>query len=271
MSTVSQNMTLYSDLHLEMYSSMPQLPLRDRRDLVVVIAGDLHPAKDREKFARALEYVAGAAAAVIFVPGNHEYYCIPPGSSVGMLDASMMSSCREVAASRIHFLNTQHADVGNVRFIGATLWTDTPEYLSSRAADLMRDYTRIWSAPNVLVTPQDIVSLHRTHVDYLWRAAREAERFSQNEVVVVTHHVPDIALQKRNLHGVDPSVARFYYCTDTRPIWQYRDSIVAWMCGHDHTSRFEQLSVNSPLFVSNAAGYPGQLNEEFDSQAIYTL
>lgn len=261
---------LYSDMHLDGYLAMgrplPDLPLRGMRDMVTVIAGDVYPAHDRKNFVRMLEYVAGNAEVVMFVPGNHEYYN-PEGERgvpIKMLDESMISMCREVAPSRIHFMNTGQVDVGTTRFIGATLWTNTPSSLFSHAVDAMRDYTRIWSTPKTLVTPQEIVDLHHLHADYLYRMAVLAESQKMEDVVLVTHHVPDADLSSISWRHQNPKIRRFYYCTDTKPIWQQTSVITAWCCGHDHVSRFERLCDDSPVFISNALGYANQLNPAFD-------
>ncbi|WP_348642308.1 metallophosphoesterase [Rhizobium tropici] len=62
--------------------------------------------------------VYAQALPVIFVPGNHEFYSASVEESIR--DARKF----DAGFSNIHFLENDGVEIGGVRFIGGTLWTD---------------------------------------------------------------------------------------------------------------------------------------------------
>ena len=58
---------------------------------------------------------------MIYVAGNHEYY----GQKIPKLTREL----KELAAgTNVHFLETESVTIGEVEFLGATLWTDFELY-----------------------------------------------------------------------------------------------------------------------------------------------
>lgn len=81
---------------------------------VVVLAGDIDVA-DR---AVAWADQTFPSLPVIYVHGNHEAY----GQKLDTLKGRIAEACS--ATGHIHFLDKEERIIGNVRFLGATLWTD---------------------------------------------------------------------------------------------------------------------------------------------------
>jgi HipA-like C-terminal domain/Calcineurin-like phosphoesterase superfamily domain len=107
---------ILSDLHIE--SCTWDLP-EPRPDYdVLIAAGDiLTPAS------RGVEWLAERANGkpVIYVPGNHEWYA--PRRAFSVQDEAPRA--REMAARQgVHFLMRGSVTIGDVRFLGTTLWTD---------------------------------------------------------------------------------------------------------------------------------------------------
>src|SRR5215831_1241628 len=100
-------LNVLSDLHL----SVGGLEHPDTDADVVVLAGDI--ARPRE----AVAWAARFSQPVLYVPGNHEYY----GSS---FDAAAGELKRLCAGTHVHLLDDGEVVLGNVRFLGSTLWTD---------------------------------------------------------------------------------------------------------------------------------------------------
>ena len=110
---------ILSDLHLE---SLPRTcsgggdipPLAPGAE-VVVLAGDLAPAKHRA--VRLAAEIWKDAAHILYVPGNHEFH----GSDIEEARRLLALDC---GLYGVTLLDTEAVTVGDVRFIGATLWTD---------------------------------------------------------------------------------------------------------------------------------------------------
>lgn len=101
-----------SDLHVEFGTMIP--PLAPGAE-IVVMAGDLAPAK-RRAIRLAAEAWAGANC-IIYVPGNHDFY----GDAIGRARHVLALDC---VLYGVTLLDTAAVTIGQVRFIGATLWTD---------------------------------------------------------------------------------------------------------------------------------------------------
>ena len=110
---------ILSDLHLEYGGDIP--PLAPGVD-IVVLAGDLAPAKLRA--VRIVAEIWNDAAHILYVPGNHEFH----GSDI---EEARRLLARDCADCGVTLLDTAAVTIGDVRFIGATLWTDFRLYSRS--------------------------------------------------------------------------------------------------------------------------------------------
>lgn len=114
---------IFSDLHLERYPDFRPAVFPDTD--VVVLAGDIgsYQAGSRlggddfglERFAP--RHSAAPGAIVLYVPGNHEFDALDYDETYARLRAS----CERLG---IVWLDREVLTIGQVRFIGSTLWTD---------------------------------------------------------------------------------------------------------------------------------------------------
>ena len=175
---------ILSDLHLEV-ARMPEPRLAPGVD-VVVVAGDVVPGAERG-FAW-LRRRFGPDVPIVTVAGNHEFY----GRGV---DHEIEAARRLAPRHGITFLQDDSATVGNLRFAGATLWTDYELYDDARgamrrASHVMNDHRRITAFP-----PDAARARHRTSRAFLERTPCD---------VVVTHHLP--SARSVHLRGPAPTL-----------------------------------------------------------------
>src|SRR3974390_1931552 len=79
----------------------------------VVLAGDIHTGRNGMKWA----LKTFAEVPVIYVLGNHEFY--------GQKLQKLLAELRAMASgTNIHVLENESFNIGDVVFLGATLWTD---------------------------------------------------------------------------------------------------------------------------------------------------
>jgi hypothetical protein len=100
-------LNILSDLHLR--QGALAAPANDA-DLVI-LAGDV--ARPRE----ALEWAGALRKPVLYVPGNHEFY----GGSIDGTRATLRRLC---AGTNVRLLDDGVVELGGLRFVGSTLWTD---------------------------------------------------------------------------------------------------------------------------------------------------
>jgi predicted phosphodiesterase len=240
-----------SDLHLEFQRWSPPPAPAD----VIVLAGDIHSGAEGLRWAR--EHFA--AAEIVYVPGNHEYY----GSVMQKAQAQMQLEAKRYG---IHLLDTAAAEIAGVRFLGTTLWTDF-ELDGREDADIgramslaqraMSDYQVIRANHAGPLSPDETCALHHLQVDWLAGALAKPHA---GQTVVVTHHLPHINSIAEKYRG-DPLNACF--ASDLSTL--VRAPVTLWIHGHTHESM--DYVVNGTRVVCNPRGYlPDEPNPAFQPE-----
>jgi predicted phosphodiesterase len=237
---------ILSDLHLG--QGALALPATDAD--VIVLAGDI---------ARPPEAVAWASTLgkpVLYVLGNHEFY----GGSV----AGTAAQFRALAAGTpVRLLDDESAVIGNVRFLGSTLWTDFllfgegegRQEAQAQAVRFMRDYSRIRTGeePQAVLTPGDTAARFQLHAAWL---ARELAKPHDGPTVVITHHAPST----RSIHPrFEGSMLNACFVSRAEHLLGGGRANL-WIHGHTHDS-FDYV-VDGTRVVCNPRGYSkGGVNE----------
>ncbi|MFI4902169.1 MAG: metallophosphoesterase [Burkholderiales bacterium] len=232
-------LNILSDLHLRQES----LALPDNDADVVVLAGDV--ARPEE----AVAWAARIGKPTLYVAGNHEFY----GGSIPGTRARLRDLC---AGTCVHFLDDAELVIGDVRFLGSTLWSDfrlapTP---AGRAAAMeearaqIRDFSRIRrddAAPTPFA-PEDAAALFAAHA--AWLEARLAAPHA-GPTVVVTHHAPSPSSIHPRFAG---SPLNACFVSDAERLLDGRRACL-WVHGHTHDS-FD-YTVTGTRVVCNPRGY----------------
>src|SRR5215831_15400289 len=100
---------ILSDLHLEFAPFTPPAVAAD----AVILAGDVSTGRNGLKWA----LKCFSDRPVIYVLGNHEFY----GQKLQKLIAELKEMAR---GTNVHVLENEGCTIGEVTFLGATLWTD---------------------------------------------------------------------------------------------------------------------------------------------------
>lgn len=255
-----------SDLHLEFLPDGYRLPPTSADFDVAVLAGDIHRPLKRSLEWIAQERDAGAfeGRPVILVPGNHEFY----KSHI----ARQMPDAEQLAMDLgISLLAPGSVTIGNVRFIGATLWTDyslndDPRLAKMTAQADLNDHRLIRfseGSRSTRFTPSHAEMLHRRDLGFI------VDRLSEphpGPTVVVTHHAPHPGSIAPRYAG-QPLTAAF--ASDlSAVILEHQPEL--WIHGHDHGSH--DYMVGRTRILANQAGYPTQNgtreNSSFDPELI---
>lgn len=251
---------IISDLHLEFGRSFGQSPPPGAD--VLVCAGDLLT----RGIVPSIEWLAAnipSSIPVVFVAGNHDYY-----------GASVQESIRDARLLRdryphIHWLENEAVDIGDVRFVGATLWTDfrlncgDPELAMAAAQTGMNDYRKIKFSKLPYRKFKPIHAYRQHHESRAFLKAALAESPAR-KTVVLTHHAPSPRSIPPEFRGDPLSPC---YASDLEGlIVEGRPAL--WVHGHVHHK--VDYRVGESRVIANPRGYPGE-GAAFDPQLVVEI
>ncbi|MBI1201936.1 MAG: metallophosphoesterase [Rhodopseudomonas sp.] len=250
---------IFSDLHADV--ARPQ-PIAVAPDVdAVIVAGDTCEGAE-SGFAR-LRKNLPMQIPIIAVLGNHEFYrrCWSDELALARAAAPLYG---------IHLLENDTVVMGNVRFVGASLWTDYAlfgEHNLPRAMLVagggLNDHKRIkWSKqPWRRFRPQEALLLHkrsRTFIETTLAAPFDGA------TVVVTHHAP----HPGSIHSRYKSdLLTAAYVSDLAALIEAGRPHL-WVHGHVHES-FDYM-VGATRVVCNPHGY-GTENSRFDPALVVEI
>lgn len=255
---------ILSDLHLEAWGdTAPQSDPAISQPDVVVLAGDIHTGSEAVTWAA--QQFAGIP--VLYVHGNHEAY----GKNLEDMQADVASACE--ATDNVHFLNAREYQLGDIRFLGATLWTDfclfgeeQRYFAMTEAADLMPDYQRITLAEQGYrkLVADDTALIHAWQKSWL---NKRLDTPFHGRTVVVSHMAPSI--QSVSPRYADDLLSAAF--ASELDLLAHKADL--WIHGHMHESFDYQLG--KCRVICNPCGYPlhnGRMeNEKFDPDLVVSL
>jgi len=232
---------------------------------VIVLAGDIGEWVNGLEWARHRFF----NKEIIYVPGNHEYY----RSDLIVLE-ELRSKAKELG---IHLLENDSVVIGNVRFLGATLWTDFNDFSAAeveKAQASITDYSVIsckkWLADknnklaerlkllpitgtnkHELFTPLIAYLLNKSSLKWL-----ESQLLTvyEGKTVIVTHHAP-------SLLSCGAKVNYSYASNLDWFIQLYAGHMNLWCHGHIHEA--VDYEISGVRIISNPRGYPREGNSKF--------
>lgn len=255
-----------SDLHLEFGWFSPVSTSAD----VVVLAGDIDIDTVGIEWARR----KFPKQEIVYVHGNHELYG-------GHWTETLEDLRDEAKLQGVHFLENDEAVIGNVRFLGACMWTDFDFFgtaLRERSMDACKsylaDFHRIRMDPGShdddeseaeAAVREDLVSpraMRKRHLESrAWLEQKLLEPVDI-ETVVVTHHCP-------SAHSVPD---RYRQMLGNAGFTSHLDDLMrhpkVWVHGHTHDG-YDYVHPNGARVACNPRGYSsrhgsGHENGSFD-------
>jgi Icc-related predicted phosphoesterase len=230
---------IVSDLHL----SLAPFDLPNVGADILILAGDIHRPIEAISWAKTL------GLPCIFVPGNHEYY----GSNLTATDRLLREQCHN---SNVTLLNCDVTQIGRVRIVGATLWTNfllngpglEQEKSMRQAQQFSRDFTRIYTDEQKLetFTPTHCETIFNQHV--AWLEDQLAQPFD-GETVVITHYAPSDQSVAPRFAG---SILNACFVSNLDDLVE-KSGAAIWVHGHAHDS-FDYVIGNTRV-VANPRGY----------------
>lgn len=243
-----------SDLHVMSAGTLPfTIPDADICVCAGDVSGSIHVTME------CLERQIAPLMPVITVLGNHDYFS-------STIDGALEYARRVTRGSSIMVLENESAIIGNVRFLGATLWTDylipfggsQPELPLKERRDVavhfcqkfLMDFRAIHGSESYggtgLITPDEIIGRHEASRAFV---TNQLNTPFEGKTVVITHHAPSPRSRDRRFLG-QPTNAGFLsdldqVIADGKPDF--------WVHGQIHRS-FEYRHGNTRI-LCNPQGY----------------
>ena len=257
---VQVKIQVLSDLHLEFRAKVHRSvkwaysPPVTEAD-VVVLAGDIHTK------ARGVRWAAEMfpSKPCIYVPGNHEYYS-------GSLGHTFQKLKTNAAGTSVHVLNDEELVIGDVRFLGCTLWTDYKLTGNEPLAQLdaqarMNDFKKVRDERFRKIRPNNLRDRHVRSRIFLQDAL---ERPFAGKTVVVSHHAPcELSIHER--YRSQPGHLSASFASRLERLMG--DAVQLWIHGHTHDSL--DYDMYGTRVLCNPRGYaPDELNPDFRGDLV---
>jgi predicted phosphodiesterase len=273
---------LASDLHLEFGTI--SLENTENAD-VLILSGDILVEKEllerdvyeirfddkSSRIHKFFEECSSRFPAVIYIAGNHEHYHGDFAVTLGNIRSRLSY------LPNVHVLDKQATKIGDVTFIGGTLWTDMnkedPNTLY-RIKSYMNDYRIIQNSAEQVnfrdeegkfhtrparFSPEDSVEDHKAMLKFITEVV---DGNVNDKFVVVGHHSPS-KLSTKPQYEKDVLV-NGAYSSDLSEFILDRPQIKMWTHGHTH-HEFDYM-IGSTRIVCNPRGYIGYEDRADDFQ-----
>jgi len=261
---------ILSDLHNEFLRNSKNLSqhkwdgsIPDTDADIIVLAGDIDTGIRGAEWA--IEESERLGKPFIYVLGNHEFY----RHEYGALKNKVAELCD---GTNVHCLDRGLYVQDDVRFIGATLWTNYEADIHT-PPDLAMFYVGKALADHHVIKfksgnsyrkfkPFDALAIHKQELS--WIAKQLAVPFA-GQTVVVTHHGPHPVCQHPK-YPVSEITGAFH--SDLSLLIDKHD-ITLWIYGHTHAN--QDVLVSGTRILSNQAGYPGENVAGFDEGLVVVV
>ena len=277
-----------SDIHLEFGPII--LENKDNADVLILSgdicvaadlrAPDMYGINDSKKMINTFKFFESACAnfpKVIYVAGNHEHYH-------GDFKYTYEKLREQLKFDNLHILDKQSIHIGDVVFVGGTLWTNMNKEDPVTMANIrgvMNDYRQVINSNNIVklkhpvygtkegggtdfdniisytnqerpasLMPEDTVEDHKAFL----KVIDEVTALNPNyKYVVVGHHAPSKLSTKPRYEN--EYIMNGAYSSDLSEFILDRPQIKLWTHGHTHNP-FDYMIGSTRIFC-NPRGYDG--------------
>ena len=257
---------IFSDLHLEAWNKLPELPVNSK---YLFLAGDIctliHPL-----FYPFFDYCSSKWEKVFYTPGNHEFYV--KRKNYNELSFEYKQKLSE-KYKNVFYLDNEYISLDeNTNVYGTTFWTVPPFKSTQDAKMYINDYHWItyFNKNKNKVVDLDInyvKELSNNSVDKLKNYLDETKK----DTIVMTHFPPLTTYTSHIKHLREKNIASLYFSWPDETIKKFNlNSVSCWISGHTHwTYDFEK---DGSRFIANQLGYKNEVADAGINEAgVYEI
>lgn len=213
-------------------------------DEILILPGDLgYVTDDKGKMTREYEnflrFVKTKWNHVILVPGNTEYHGLIDPISLKVTEEVLKNKCQEL---NINYLQKDIMKIDDVYVLGCTLWK-----FSS-----LKEWKELPFEDRKIFEENEAYRLQYVdHLEWLNEQLLEIKKMN-GKALVITHYPPITTYKGIEFKWVDDDGVTHTSDHIEHFVWEYRDNIKAWICGHIHDNTFREVA-KVPVYI-NAMG-----------------
>lgn len=231
-----------SDLHIEYKNDRVPDPLSlitPSAD-ILILAGDIGSLYKYKQLKTFLEQLCLYFKAVLYVPGNHEYYKLFSESKncETMTELSKKFIELERNIDNLYILDKSSVMINDVCIVGCTLWSKPKTYVPPYICRIHEINTNKYN------------EMFNEHLEYIKKMMKYCYR-KQKKLLVITHHCPTYSVMKGKKKK-DKFVS--LYASDLDYLLR-SEFVHTWVCGHIHEN-FDFITKNGTRVVGNQLGKP---------------
>jgi predicted phosphodiesterase len=244
---------ILSDIHLEYYDYYPGLHYFLKPSAkILILAGDICYYK-HEFFLKFFKEASFFFKYVLFVPGNHEYY------TSTFIDTDFESferadyEMKDILCNlqNVIFLQENTFTIGNINFIGATLWNDSKmTYNQLKKLNYTQNDNFVLYRNKVMPDPTKTDVINKRHYNWLSTQLNLHKNYYN---IVITHFLPSKNCIDKHFQQYDDNHFFYTNCEKLFP------KVNTWIYGHTHIGSKKYLK--NTLLISNPHGLPIEKNK----------
>lgn len=266
MTTKKLLIQIYSDIHIELWNKLPELPVKAK---YLFLAGDICQFYN-PFFYPFLDYCSANWEKTFYVPGNHEYYI--KKNNLNGLEFEYNYRIKE-RYKNIFYLNNDYASLNDdIDVYGTTFWTIPPFKTTYEAKQFVNDYIYISYYNKSLSQTKDL------DIGYVNGMANESFNKLQNYLsnstkksIVMTHFPPIRSGTSSPNYLYQDRIMNFYFSWPDNTLSKfYMNNVLCWISGHTHWSY--DFVQNGTRLISNQLGYKSEIGQTgLNEEGLYEL
>lgn len=241
---------IFSDIHIELWNKLPEIPVKSK---YLILAGDIgqlnHPL-----FYPFLDYCSSNWEKTFYIPGNHEYYSLK--KNINDLEFEYKYHIEE-RYKNVFYLNNSFVELDDqINIYGATFWTIPPFKSNYEAQMYVNDYNYIrYFKENTGY----VINLDMEYVRYMaYESLNQLQDYLSGEnkkTIVVTHFPPVRTGTSNPKYLCESRIINSYFSWPDNTLQRFNlSNILAWISGHTHWS-YDFTFPEGVRLISNQLGY----------------
>jgi predicted phosphodiesterase len=258
---------VFSDIHIEVWNKIPEIPVRAK---YLFLAGDIcnlnHPL-----FFQFLDYCSRNWVKIFYITGNHEYYIKKRNYNELLFEYTYKigEKYKNIYCLENNFVSL---DEENINIYGATFWTPPPFESSYQARMYVNDYNYISYFKKGV---GQVVDLDITYVRQLANdSVNNLQKYlneNDKKTIVMTHFPPQRSGTSAPKYLAEKSVKNLYFSWPDGTFQNFNlNNIVVWISGHTHWSY--DFMQNGVRLIGNQLGYKSEIGETgLNEDGVYEI